>query len=614
MLISLKTPSNTTFLAHQRILSLIIMASMALVVATILKVPMANSYEVSIYDAYPWFFWVAIAVSVFACLVLLILRAISSRSTHESVYSYPALFLMTAVAVSVPLIRGYFLYGRADVLTQVGWTNDILRSGYVSLSDSYPIDHIVAASISLTTGLKVETLTMVVPQIFTFVYILFSFVMIKQMFSKRSDVVITFAFFAILLFNSANTQVVSYVLFAPYPQSFFLLTAIIYLFLKMSRCERRASYAIPIVALVILTIAFHPLTSLMLICFLGILSVLDHTFFKGTNKSQFRRTNPERFLLLALIAFIMWRSYMFLVARSIGSIYDWLAFGTGKSEYDIYSGLVSFARPSLTELVLLIFLVYGPFIILTLLMTLSILFSRRINSGIDPYVRSLSIAGFAAFSAMAFFAFVSPFIVPFGRIYALSIIFILMMVPSYLQAYGIRASRAEDRPSLRKRSRELVIALLILVLVCCSISTLYLSPIVKYENPQVASSEMKGMSWFFQNRIDQVPILSLGIDVGRFYDGLYGRSSGIAFAVYDRTSIPLDHFGYANHTYLGDSYGETSYLTLSDAGRLFYPSVYPEYQDLWRFTNEDFLRLNEDSTVQSVLDNGNIELYIVIPS
>ena len=76
-----------------------------------------------------------------------------------------------------------------------------------------------------------------------------------------------------------------------------------------------------------------------------------------------------------------------------------------------------------------------------------------------------------------------------------------------------------------------------------------------------------------------------------------------------------DHFNYINNTNtLGESIPGTSneYYIDYEVNRLFYPQIYPEYKDQWKFTPNDFSRLdNVDPSVNQIYSNGNFWINYV---
>ena len=118
------------------------------------------------------------------------------------------------------------------------------------------------------------------------------------------------------------------------------------------------------------------------------------------------------------------------------------------------------------------------------------------------------------------------------------------------------------------------------------------------------------METFFQNRNDKIPIMEFGISQERFHNVIYNTEAIRTNIAYEIKTVPPDHFGYENYTSFGNYNKNPTYFLLNDIGRNFYSYVYPEYRDKWRFTQDDFSRLEEDSGVQIIYRNGNLDIYL----
>jgi hypothetical protein len=55
----------------------------------------------------------------------------------------------------------------------------------------------------------------------------------------------------------------------------------------------------------------------------------------------------------------------------------------------------------------------------------------------------------------------------------------------------------------------------------------------------------------------------------------------------------------------------SKYLLVDDLGRGFYPHVYPEFQNNWKFLAQDFEQLKSDTKVQQVYSNRNLEVFVI---
>jgi len=139
-----------------------------------------------------------------------------------------------------------------------------------------------------------------------------------------------------------------------------------------------------------------------------------------------------------------------------------------------------------------------------------------------------------------------------------------------------------------------------------------MSPIIKTSNQQVPKSDYIGMSTFFSFRDQSLPIRENGISSYRFYDVIYGHSVRRLNIEFNETKMmPPDHFGYQNETLSQDFFNNSNYLLVNDFGRDFYPYMFPEFPDKWRFLAQDYERLKIDTNIQQVYSNRNLEIYVL---
>jgi hypothetical protein len=145
-----------------------------------------------------------------------------------------------------------------------------------------------------------------------------------------------------------------------------------------------------------------------------------------------------------------------------------------------------------------------------------------------------------------------------------------------------------------------------------SLFNLYTSPIIKAENQQVTPSDFIGIKTFFSYRNEELQILELGLVSSRFYDAIYGESAERQnMNIFNINMTPPDHFEYQNETLSRNFYNSSKYLILNAKGRGFYPHMYPEFENKWRFLAKDFEQLKSDNKIQWVYSNRNTEIYII---
>lgn len=166
--------------------------------------------------------------------IILVKSAISMDKNSMWGFGLLAILLANAILLFMPQIRGYVIFGREDVLTQIGWIKDILESGNIG-SNLYPANHILLATISLISNINITTLTKLIPPIYSYFFIVSCYLLAKQFFAERKEILITLAFISIPLFGVCQLVY----LFTPFAMGFALLPFIIYLFSRSRFSERK---------------------------------------------------------------------------------------------------------------------------------------------------------------------------------------------------------------------------------------------------------------------------------------------------------------------------------------------------------------------------------------
>ena len=76
-----------------------------------------------------------------------------------------------------------------------------------------------------------------------------------------------------------------------------------------------------------------------------------------------------------------------------------------------------------------------------------------------------------------------------------------------------------------------------------------------------------------------------------------------------------DHFNYTiNQSTFGDSFSRTNngYFVDYRLSRNYYQNIYPEYENQWKFTPEDYYKFdNIDDTVNQIYSNGDFWMYYI---
>lgn len=595
---------------NKRSLKILSIMALLLIISSlfiIIQTGGATNYEFSIYDAYPPVFWFLIIISLFIGVSIIYLSVISKTDA----WKYGILVAITAdiILLTLPIARNYYIFGRADVLSHVGLIKDIMNNGLIG-QNMYPMNHILVTITSFVSGVEfisnINTIFSLFIILFFFIYILFAYLLLKTFestfLSKLSLVILI-----IPIFSTFNT------LFAPYAQFIFLIPLFLYLYFK-SRLNKEKKIEINILTVMmgIFITFFHPLGTLLTIAILLVIEFsrivakrgkLWKLEFNGFDKSYNLIRKPFSIVTLMLIIFFMWQTYAYFLVNSIKTIYDWLIGETGSSQFEQYSGTIAYAQVSILELIKSGLYRYGQWIILILISLIIILYlqkKKKIN--FQKMIYSLE---FIFFSLLSILIFLSANIFGFRRIIAISMIFSSGLFYYFLKTFS--------KKELLKNNyiKHSFLSLILIGVIYFSIFNLYYSPLVQSPNEQLLKSDYIGMEHFFNVRNDDIYALELGLYQAQLHESIYGWNHEKKRLYWGESGIPIDHFGYDNYTSFSSSYNKT-YILINDIGKYSYPELYPNYPDRWRFTDSDFKKLNSDPALQSIYQNGNLEVYLSI--
>lgn len=570
----------------------------------ILKTQSASNYEFSIYEAYPFVFWLSLLGAFLIGMGILLFCALLPYNKNKSqcFFVITIILLVDSILLYMPLIRGYLNYGSGDVLTHIGWMKDIVRTGYIGNSIMYPIDHILGVTLNYFTGLSLQQITMVVPPLFSFFFIVALYLLSTIIFPTHLERFILLAIGSILLFGFYQ------IAFVPNAQAFMLLPFLFYLLFKSSIYKENKNFIILLLIICSLIVFFHPLITVIVIFILLILKILTQ-FQKKINSFGEININLNKLIILLIILFFSWSSYLYVLANTAKPIIDTII-GSKESisEYQNYLNILGQVQTDIPYLIRIVMSIYGQSIIIGILSLLCCIYLllKIIRKEKILYIYLISSLCFLTFSILSLLLFFINSSFQFGRIYAIALMFSIILIPSFSRLSNL----ANNKPILFYTLLLLVLA----VIIGFSIFNLYTSPIIKMPNQQVTNSEYLGMVAFYQTRDISYPILEHGLSQYRMYDVIYGTEYpkiNVRFSTPSQLLIPLDHFGYNERISFGSIFKEPQYFILTNQGKNYYPKIYPEFQQKWRFTMGDFKRLNNDVTVKHIYNNGNLEIMII---
>lgn len=561
------------------------------------RTPPATVYELSIYDALPWPFWVLLCGTLFLGFVVIV------RSTYnDNGHWRYGLLLVTAVIsllVFLPYFRGYPMFGRADPLSHIGFIRDVQKTGTIRDENIYPNFHALVLTLAYATGLKPMTVITAVPGIASIFSVVSSAALIARVYNRVQGLV-SLPFVAVLVTAHA----------VPWWVGTLTVPFVLYLFVKERQSNAlsvRAALAIVLVGMVI----YHPLSSLLFLSILAIYQFarsLHRTDLAGFAPGQIYDhvgSGPSAHLLFAVVA-IWYYQFAKVRVRFASAIRTVIDPGGGKSDLDSYSSTVSEYSPALIDLARIGLLRYGKeMILLTAGGLYAVLFAvTAVRDRVERNVYQTTFVGaFGLFSFLSALFLVADF--PIGpRPFAYANLFGALLTG----ALFYKLFSVNDHTYAAKVALYVILAALVVI----STFGLYASTYDAKRNHQVTEKELEGSEWFLEHRNEDASFSEFGINTYRFRDALYGRYTHSEDKVVSTQPSPIPpHFNYTEYDTLGASYDETRYVLLPRAGRIFYPKMYPDYRDFWKFTPADFDRLQRDPTVAHVYTNGGSDAYLV---
>ncbi len=593
---------------------LCLVALIALLAAIMLVVNAhpATSYEVSIYDALPTYFWLLVSIPIVMPFIIIIID-------RESVRDRLALAIMTATALlalltflSLPVLRGYAFFNGGDSLTHLGRVVDIIQTGRIGKTNFYPAIHIWIYATSRVSDTGVISIMMLVPQYYTTIFIISMYSLARSLNSTRSETMMIVALTILPIYGAEHLYVV------PSAEAFFLVPLTISILIRSRARSIRypVRFAIPLILLLVLFPFLHPETTLFLLVLVAVLAVIGRSIRRPRRLQLQDALWGGRGLsipmLISGVSFLLWFSATVAFGNTIRTVYDSLILNLGQSPVAYYSSLLARANVTLIGLLDSIITGYGVFLMLVVLAAaVAVRTLIRLASRKSVVTRDLILSGMLATLIPILLIFLF-----FDLVIGTRPMKYVLMISTILAGIALTSLlRSKERHSVRPNpnwSRSIAGLLIVACLTSLALVTAYPSPLTREPNYQITHEDWAGMDFFIHYRNDEMTALDIQISPLRFADALLGADVEKVNLGYGKSVLPVDHFGYNSSGNLGRFYSSNQYLIINQMTRDFYPYLYPEFSPLWRYTPDDFNGLRSDSTVNLFYSNGELDLYEII--
>lgn len=577
-----------------KLIALVGLCLLSVVVVELHRGSPAVGYEISVYEAYPWYVW----GSLIGAAVLgqgIILETIRRGQRESTFWPIGAglILLVTTILLFLPYIRGYPIYGRADLLTHLGLIHDLSEVGVDG--NIYPLTHVLTYVLSHAMGAEPSAVINLLAPVFSFVFFAGLWYTVVFVFEKRSIALLSLPFVLVPIATAFHVDV------APYELSALYVPFVLYLFASRDRTESM-SIRIALVLSLIGLVLYHPLTAAFVIIVFATYSAI-----KWVPSTDAKRRSPTVILPLTVVVFVAWYlNSVGVVRRFEYVIQSLLGGGGGETQVDTYSETLSTYSPSILDLLTIGFYQYGIEALLFPFAGGYLLFvgTQWVRQGKQPSTIDLWFgSAFLCFTAISGVFFITDLIASAQRPLLFAKIFaVLLGVSLFSRLYQ------EVDDSTRRAIITVSLGVTLIALAALTVLSVYPSTQGTDTNHQVTEAEIEGTAWLFENRDEELRIDEIGIRQFRF-DHLHHGTINTSETIREEGTSPPFRFGYEDNETVGESYSEDRYMIITELGKRSYPEQFPAYRDFWRYTPENFERLESDRSVSRVYANGDLELY-----
>lgn len=572
----------------------------------LLNTPPAKGYEISIYNAYPPFFWFLFILTVIFGICLTIYFLTHNISLWR--YSLPAILIADTIVLFLPTIRNYEFCasGGSDIFVHLALSKFITNTGYIPSGDHYPATHILVATLDQLNFSSPAILAAVVSFAFFVLYLLSLFVLGRTVFKDNKAAVLLVTFGSPLLFSFGHYA------FYPFLFAIFFFPLLFYIMHKLKRSGNKGVYYICFIILSLFIVFCHPMITLILLLILGVL----YGYSKISNKFQLGFSCEFDILKMTAIVgitFVFWYIH-FKAIQSMGEQVISALLGVSDKETIVSYNLdvVSQSGAPLIRVIEGFVKVYGSVVIyfvIALIMSICLIkeFSnKRIYADEMVYVVLFLVS--IAFGV----ALILGYFIVFEFIRATTFATIMATIICGMGLY-VLFKNAEISPS-RKNILTLVLVFVLCLVSILSVFNVYPSPWKSSSGSHMTEMETSGLNWFLTKYDESTSVCFNGYTWNKYtrcFQELHKVTVQQPQVIVN--SIP-HHFGYDQKKHLiqsiNDSRDNMFYMATNEHLRQNHLAVLEEWRSLKDYySKDDFYRLSNDNTVMKLYVNSEWEIW-----
>ena len=562
----------------------------------------ASGYEISIYAAYPYSFWICLIAGFGIGILIVLYEAIFTQKSKWWLAGLAIIISANCILFLLPAFRGYYFYDRIDNLQAVAYYHDIEATSHVSPSDFYPSFHILIVALSKLTSISVYNVALLFPAFMNNLYIRSVLSLAKALNFARREFLLTIALASAPFFLEQFAVI-------PRVLALFLLSFLLFLFLKF-QSTKKTSFAILLFLFALNFVVLHPFNGgLLVILMLAAIgfSILLYSKFSAIRKRL--ADNPIALRLLALfigvlsLLWFIWYSNFKIFYTLINYVERITELSSSLAGQ--FFGIASGAKMSLVDMVNLFLKLDGMnFLYLVIAGVGIVLVFRKPDMRKNKITLLLLIPNLLFFAVATLLAFFSP--ISLARLDYTRLLPYAVMFAIFFDAWVFGFL-------LVKKSRVgvfSVVSLLCVVSLFFGTLNVFPSPWTLRANQQYTQTEMMGASWFSTYQNNETAIKQ----VFNEYQSLVAISGWISKPqniLEPEISYASNHFGYDKYQFYGQNVTQDSYLLIPGFAYVYYSEAVPNYPLAWRWTAQDIVQLHEDPTVSILYSNGGYEVFYV---
>lgn len=528
-----------------------------------------SGYEASLYSNQDLPFW-AISFLSFVLIIWYTVRFGLDRIILAAIMGKMIVGLY-------PLMKGYRIV-TGDVQTHLGVISDLLNSGYLAPNSYYPLSYVIMTQVSSLTGISVHVLLSVLTSLVFIVPAVFSYLIVKKIFSDESYANLAFVLFLLI----PNLYYINF-----YPNGWSLLPFPIVLYLLLMRSNLRFPITVLLLIFTIITSLFHPMSGFMLAFF--------YLLYKAMNRNrEDQRPVHWSLVILAGVVFVSWTtSFDYFNANIIEFINNLISNTVSSKTGQKLDAAQSFLSLGIQDYILIGVGLFGFSLILIgaaafLLLKLRSKFDEGLNSGPLVFIAVYAIILGVLFSLNQSGLISSLSSLGGSRFLVYFMIFAPILIIGFVSALT---------------KHRLLVTAMVAGILMVSLIGLFPSPLAYQTNDYTTSSIIDGYGWTFDYMRPGASIYTPIESPARYADMIYGIE-GNTF-IRSNALFVGDHFRYDEVDEFGTVARHNSFIVVSDIDYRAYTEVWKNY----RFYSDDFYLLNVDHSLNRAYNNGHIVSY-----